>query len=123
MNAAELKTTIDALGVTHAQVSGQAGCSEAYLYRQVRTDHPGEVPDYLAAAARKLERRFEQAADRLANEYLENAEAECLPRYTTLRAWNRAVPEIKGWPLSAQGLLLAEVRRRLDRPVRIEWAA
>jgi len=91
------------------------------LYDFTSPTRTAEVPAYVVTVVRELEARFTAAADRIATEYLSDAEAECLLRYTTEVDYWATTPELDGWPLSSQGLLLAEVRRRLDRPARIEW--
>lgn len=121
MTPAELKTTLEAIGCTRAQVYERAGISMQRLYDFTSPSRTAEVPAYVADAAHELEAAFSAAADRLATEYLSDPEAECLLRYTSEVDYWATTPELDGWPLSSQGLLLAEVRRRLDQPARIEW--
>lgn len=123
MTAAEAKTALDALGITHDMLAQAAGISPARLYALVHPNRTLPVPDGLAAAVREHQVAFDTAADRMATEYLSDPEAEALERHTAVDEFWEAVPELRGWPFQSQGLLLAEVQRRLDAPVRIEWAS
>jgi hypothetical protein len=123
MTPAELKTKMEALGVHRSQVYERAGIVMQHIYVLSSPKRTLDVPEYVAAVVLELEQDAEAAADRLATEYLSDPEAEVLPRYTSLADFHRHVPELDGWPLDSQGPLLTEVCRRIDRPVRIEWAA
>jgi hypothetical protein len=123
MTPAELKTTMEAIGVNRSQVYEAAGIVMQHIYVLTSPKRTLDVPGYVADVVRDLERRFDAAADRLATDHLSSPEAEALHWHTTAEGFRDAVPELDGWPLSAQGLLLAEVRRRIDRPVPIVWAA
>lgn len=123
LTSADVKTALEALGLTHDWLALAAGISPARLYVLVNPDRTDWVPESLATAVREAQVAFDAAADRLATEYLDNPEREYLLRWRAVDQFWAATPELVGWPFQSQGLLLAEVQRRIDTAVRIEWNA
>lgn len=120
MTPADFKTAVESLGLTHEFVATAVGVSaqRVFLYGDPR--RLIDVPQNAADTLRSMLRDFEIAADRLAAE-IQTPEVECVPRYITEDEFWAAVPELQGWPLSSQAMLLAEVQRRTEHSLHIEY--
>lgn len=112
MTPAEFKTAHEALGLSAEFLSDRLGIHVNRIWAYEHHERRAPVPDHAAEAMRDLLNDFECAVERIASES-EGPEVESLPRYVKLERFHAAVPELAGWPLLSQSLLLAEVQRRL----------
>ncbi len=113
MTPAELRTAHDALGVSTEFLADRLGISSQQVWRY---EHPGrtaDVPDRVAEVIRDLLNDQDVAAERITEELAQSDEP--IPRYVSMDDFDMAVPEMAGWGPNAQGLLIAEVQRRLER--------
>lgn len=117
MTPAELRTAWDALGVSAQFVAERAGVGVSLVWRHAAVDR-GELPvtDRIGDAVRDMLNDWDAAADRLTTE-LRDTDADSISRHVELDAFYAYAPELRGWGVKAQGLLLAEIQRRLQLPI------
>lgn len=113
MNAAELRTAHDALGVSTEFLAERIGCSSQMVWRYESPKRAADIPERVAEVVRDLLNDQECAIERITEEVMRDGGD--IPRYTELAAFYDAVPEMDGWGANAQGLLIVEVQRRLER--------
>lgn len=116
MSPAELRTAHDALGVSTELIAERIGCHVNMIWRYEHPDRQRPVPLKVEEAVRDMLNDFDVAAERIAAEVEVRGEG-FVPRYTSAAVFDQAVPELAGWGERSQGLLVAEVQRRLQLPV------
>ena len=120
MTPADYKTAHEALGLTTAFLAERTGVVVGRIWAYEHHDRTRMVPPPASKVMRELMACWDAAADRLAREA---RPGEFIPRQTTPEAFYAAVPELDGWPMEAQGPLLAEVQRRVQLPIEYEVAS
>lgn len=113
MSPAELRTAHDALGVSTDFLAERLGISTQQVWRYESPKRTADVPERVAEVVRDLLNDQECAVERLAAELAGTDDP--IPRYVLMEDFDMAVPEMAGWGASAQGLLIVEVQRRLER--------
>lgn len=119
MNGAELKTAHEALGVTTQFLADRIGVHISVIWKWESPTHRLTPNERAEEVLNELLADFELAADELA-QYAEQPEVESIPRYLNLTEFYDASPALRDWGQLSQGLLLAEVQRRVPG-VRIEY--
>jgi transcriptional regulator with XRE-family HTH domain len=120
MSPAELRTAHDSLGVSAKFLADRIGCHVNMVWRWESPERTSEVPSYAEDVVRDLLNDFDLAAEELANE-VRRSESGAIPRYSTLEAFEAAIPALAGWGVFTIGQLTAEVARRLPATTRIEY--
>lgn len=115
MSPADLRTAHDALGVSTEFLADRLGISSQQVWRYESPKRAADIPERVAEVIRDLLNDQECAAERIAAE-LAGSDDEPIPRYLSMDDFDMAVPEMCGWGPDAQGLLIVEVQRRLERP-------
>lgn len=114
MNPAEFKTGHESLGVSTDFLTKRVGVNATTIWKYERTDRGLPVPEHAAEVMRGLLDDFESAVERTSAEAVERG---WILRHVPVEAFYEAVPELAGWGPLAQGLLLAEVQRRVSLPI------
>lgn len=114
MNPAEFKTAHEALGLSTDFIAKRVGVHSQMIWRYESPDRATDVPPRAERVMRELLAQFDAAADRVAGEC---EGSRTIPRYPNLDDFYAAVPELTGWGMAAQGMLIAEVQRRLALPI------
>lgn len=117
MTKAEAKTMREALGLTPPIVAAKAGCHPNIIWRIESPTTTATVTEAVERALRELAADFDMAAERVA---YESNELGTIYRPRDAASFERAVPELKGWPERTRGLFVAEVERR-STAARIEY--
>lgn len=113
MTPAELRTAHDALGVSTDFLADRLGISAQQVWRYESPKRKADIPERVAEVIRDLLNDQECAIERIASELAESDEP--IPRYVSMDDFDMAVPEMAGWGPNAQGLLIVEVQRLLER--------
>lgn len=113
MTPAEFRTYHDALGVSADFVASEIGVHINMIGRYESPTRRLPVPDQAADVMRHLVTSWDAAADRLAAQ-CRRPGVDVIPRHVELETFYERVPELRGWGVVAQGLLLAEVQRRVQ---------
>lgn len=111
MTPAEFKTAHDALGLSGEFIAGRIGVHPNMVGRYEHPDRKGEVLEGPTRVMRELLAAWESSVDTLA------AQAKArghIVRRIEIEEFYRDAPEMYGWGATAQGLVLAEVQRRLQ---------
>jgi transcriptional regulator with XRE-family HTH domain len=110
---AELRTAHDALGVSTEFLAERLGISSQQVWRYENPKRTADIPERVAEVVRDLLNDQECAVERITSELA--ASDDPIPRYVSMDDFDMAVPELRGWGPNAQGLLIVEVQRRLER--------
>lgn len=114
MTPAELKVAHEMLGVSTAFLALRTGKSSRMIWHY---ESPGSVvPDDVAQVVIELVNDRDEAANAL-EAHLRATGADVIERHKDLAVFERLTPQMAGWGESAQGLLLAEVQRRMRLPI------
>lgn len=109
MTKAEAKTLRESLGLNPAFVAERVGCHPNILWRIESPTNTAAVTDTVERTLRELAADFDMAAERVA---YESNELGTIYRPRDADSFDRAVPELRGWPDRTRGLFVAEVDRR-----------
>lgn len=116
MTPAEYKTAHEALGLTAAYIAQRCGVSVGRIWAYEHHTRTAPVPDHAAEVMRDLGRDADDAIDALILR-IEASGAEVIERHVDLERFYALHPSLTGWGNLGQGLLLAEVQRRLQLPI------
>jgi len=118
MTPAEFRVAHIALGVSAPFLAKRLGVYTSRVWQYATPDRNIDVPEHIAHSMRELQADFDAAVDDLTARALAE-DLDALPLYRTADEFDAAVPMLAGWGLNTQGLVVAEVQRRLQLPV--EW--
>lgn len=113
---AEFKTRREALGLTPKFLGERIGCHENIIWRTESPLRPGsKVSERAGAELASLALDWDMAAERLA---VAAREVGFIERGEGAAGFVALVPELATWPERSHGLLLAEVQRRTNLPIK-----
>jgi transcriptional regulator with XRE-family HTH domain len=112
MTPAEFKTARESLGVSALFIAKRLGVTVGIVWRYESPQRLIDVPERAADLMRDLLVDFELSADFMA-EHVKDSEHGAIPRHVDIAEFEAVVPALVGWGQLTQGLLLAEVQRRL----------
>lgn len=112
MTPAEFKTAHESLGLSTAFIAERCGVVVGRIWAYEHPERTAPVPEHAAAVMRDLLVDFDASAEQL-HGIVVSGEYEVIPRHVNLSAFETMLPAMTGWGTLSQGLLLAEVQRRL----------
>lgn len=112
MTPAEFKTAHESLGLSTAFIAERCGVVVGRIWAYEHPERKTDVPDHAAEVMRGLLVDFDASADTLEEAVRVTAEG-FIPRHVKLSEFEEMLPAMTGWGTLSQGLLLAEVQRRL----------
>lgn len=118
MTPAELKTAHESLGMSTANLAERMGVSSGRVWVYEAATRTLDVPEHAAAVVLDLLNDREATAEYLAD-VIADSELGYIPRHRDLAEFERWAPAMRGWGVLAQGMLIADLQRRLQLPV--EW--
>lgn len=104
------------LGLSTAFIAEKVGVVVGRIWDYESTDRAADIPDRAEQVMNELLAQFDGAADELTVK-CRRAEVEFIPLYTTPERFDAEVPMLAGWGMLAQGMLAAEVQRRVRKPI------
>lgn len=116
MTPAEFKTAHESLGLSTAFIAERCGVVVGRIWAYEHPDRKADVPDHAADVMRDLLNDFEASADAL-EEAVRLTNEGFIPRHVKLSEFEEMLPAMTGWGTLSQGLLLAEVQRRLQTAI------
>jgi transcriptional regulator with XRE-family HTH domain len=116
VNPAEFKTAHESLGLSTAFIAERCGVVVGRIWAYERPDRAADVPEHAAEVMRDLLNDFHASADRLEQVVKASPEGS-IPRHVKLAEFEEMLPALTGWGTLSQGLLLAEVQRRLQTSI------
>lgn len=105
MTPAEYRTIAESLGISQLFLAQHTGLSEGRVWSFGSPGRKIDVPDHAASALTSLAVEFDEALAMLLAEH--DGDQRPLVRHTTPEAFWQAHPLLIGWPLAAEGMLLA----------------
>lgn len=116
MTPAEFKTAHESLGLSTAFIAERCGVVVGRIWAYENPARKTDVPDHAADVMRDLLNDFEVSADTL-EEIVRLTNEGFIPRHVKLSEFEEMLPAMTGWGTLSQGLVLAEVQRRLQTAI------
>jgi transcriptional regulator with XRE-family HTH domain len=116
MTPADFKTAHEALGISADFLAARIGVHVNRIWAYELPARVRNVPENAAEQMRDLANAFDETVEYL-TEQLARDGAAFIPRHVSLDAFESWAPQLAGWGRTSQGLLLAEIQRRLSLPI------